>query len=265
MERQYTNSAEAWDAFMRGAELYRKSTQEDNAQARALFEKAIKLDPKFARAYASLAATYRQERGQDLQASEQRAFDLAQQSVALDPSLPQGHHQLAYLYLYRNDHDNAIKEAREAIRLDPNDADGYAALAVILAYANQPQEAIRLMEEEAIPRNPIVPAYYFYHLGMAYYVMQQYDKAEDNLLKALRTNDKYRPARGYLVAVYSETHRKAEAKDEMKILLAQKSRLARLLTEGTRQDAEKELQRITPYKDLTIRERLRKAWQEAAH
>ena len=61
MERQYTNSTEAWDAFMRGAELYRQYTQEGNAQARALFEKAISLDPQFARAYANLAATYRQD------------------------------------------------------------------------------------------------------------------------------------------------------------------------------------------------------------
>ena len=61
MERPYTNSAEAWDAFMRGAELYRKYPQKDNAQARELFEEAISLDPQFARAYANLAATYRQD------------------------------------------------------------------------------------------------------------------------------------------------------------------------------------------------------------
>jgi adenylate cyclase len=61
MGRPYTSSEVAWEYFMRGAELYRRFTPKDNADARALFEKAIDLDPEFARAYAILAATHRQD------------------------------------------------------------------------------------------------------------------------------------------------------------------------------------------------------------
>ena len=47
-----------------------------------------------------------------------RAFETWHtQSVALDPSLPDGHVQLAYLHLYKRNHGEAEKEAREAIRL----------------------------------------------------------------------------------------------------------------------------------------------------
>jgi tetratricopeptide (TPR) repeat protein len=53
----------------------------------------------------------------DLPASQQRAIDLAQKSVDLDPSLPYGHQQLAYLYVYKKEHDRAIAEAQEAVRL----------------------------------------------------------------------------------------------------------------------------------------------------
>ena len=53
MGRPYTSSEVAWEYFMRGAELYRRFTPKDNANARDLFEKAIDLDPEFARAYAS--------------------------------------------------------------------------------------------------------------------------------------------------------------------------------------------------------------------
>ena len=59
MGRPYTSSEVAWEYFMRGAELYRRFTPTDNAHARDLFEKAIGLDPEFARAYANLAATHR--------------------------------------------------------------------------------------------------------------------------------------------------------------------------------------------------------------
>jgi adenylate cyclase len=44
MGRPYTSSEVAWEYFMRGAELFRRFTPKDNANARDLFEKAIGLD-----------------------------------------------------------------------------------------------------------------------------------------------------------------------------------------------------------------------------
>jgi len=263
MGQKHTDSVEAWEYFMRGAELYRQYTKESNAQARELFEKAISLDPQFARAYASLAATHRQDWNgrwsQDPQASELQAFDLAQRSVTVNPSLPYGYHQLAYLYLYRENHDQAIAAAEQALKLDPNDADSHAALAVIQVYAGRPQDAIPLMEQ-ANRLNPKAPVYYFFHLGLAYYVMEQYDKAEENLLEALRINPNYRPARGYLVAVYIETGRLEQAKK-----LAESTAVTMALKGGNQQFAEEQIRRITPYRNLMIRDRLRAAWQKAAN
>jgi adenylate cyclase len=270
MGLKYTNSVEAWDYFSRGRELYRKSTRKDITQARELFEKAISLDPKFAMAYASLAATYRQERwSQDLRPSEQRAFALAQQSVAIDPSLPHGHYQLAYLNLYRRNYDQAIAEIEKAHSLDPNDPDGIAAKAVILAYVGKPDEAIPLMDDAIQRTRTNTPAYYFYHRGLAYYMLKQYKEAKADLQQALiSSNQQYRPARGYLVAVLSETDDKPGAKREMEMLLHQESRMATLLTTvGKESEANEEIDRITPYKDSTAsdtRVRLRAAWKEAA-
>jgi adenylate cyclase len=231
MERQYTNSTEAWDAFMRGAELYRQYSQEGNARARELFEEAIRLDPQFARAYANLAATYRQdwnyEWTTDLPAAEQQAFELAQRSVALDPLLPYGHVQLAYLYVYRLQHDDAIREAEQAIQLGGDSfADGYAVLAQVLTYAGEPQRAVPLMEK-ALSLDPRAPVYYLRHLGLAYYTigqyekyqkgdaqkaMEYYEKAEEYLKSAMEMNRKYRLSRLTLVLVYMETGREPEAR-----------------------------------------------------
>ena len=167
MAQKYTSSVEAWEYFMRGAELSQQYTREANTQARELFEKAISLDPQFARAYANLAGTHRAdwtyEWSPDLAASQQRALDLAQKSVDLDPSLPYGHQQLAYLYVYKREHDRAIAEAREAVRLGGSSyADGYAVLAQTLIYSGQPDQAIELMER-AISLDS-KPPYYRYHL-----------------------------------------------------------------------------------------------------
>jgi TolB-like protein/class 3 adenylate cyclase/cytochrome c-type biogenesis protein CcmH/NrfG len=256
MEQKGTNNPEAWTLFMRGRELARQYTKETNVQARELFEQAIQLDPQFARAYANLSAIHRFDWNYgwsaDPVASEQRAFDLAQQSVSLDPSLPYGHQQLAYLYVYRGQHEQALAEAQQAVALGgPSYTDGAAVLAQILIYAGQPDQAIPLMEE-AIRLDPKSPAYYFYHLGQAYYVMRQYEQAEQNLQAALRIGPNFRPARNYLVAVYSEVGRDTEAQAEMTTLLSM-----------GRPKGVENVRRVAPYKDAMTRDRLLAAWRSA--
>src|SRR6266540_1985803 len=46
--RKRTNSLEAYDTFLRGAEYFWRTTKETNAQARQLFEKATGLDSQYA-------------------------------------------------------------------------------------------------------------------------------------------------------------------------------------------------------------------------
>jgi adenylate cyclase len=263
MVQKYTDNVEAWEYFLRGAELYRRYTKEDNAQARELFEKAISLDPQFARAYANLAATHRQdwtyEWTADLPAAEQRAFELAQRSVALDPSLPYGHQQLAYLYVYRLNHEDAIREAEQATQLGgPNYADGQAVLAQVLIYAGEPRKAVPLMEK-AMSLDP-KPVYYLYHLGQAFYVMGQYEKyqngdaqkameyyqqAETYLKKAMEMNRNHRPSRSHLVAVYMEAPLREQ---EGRALFAEFPDMRRLININQRRQ-------FAPYKDQWIRDR----------
>ena len=164
MGRPYTSSQVAWEYFMRGAELYRRYTPKDNAHARELFEKAIDLDPEFARAYASLAATHRQDWSlawtQDPETSEELAYRMAQKAVELarreldpKPSLPYALEQLAYVLLYRKQYQDASKAAEEAVQRNPNYADGYAVWAHVLIYWGKPEEALH-KTQEAIDSEP---------------------------------------------------------------------------------------------------------------
>jgi adenylate cyclase len=43
-----TDNIEAYDCYLRGRALWQRSAKEPNAQARALLERAVELDPKFA-------------------------------------------------------------------------------------------------------------------------------------------------------------------------------------------------------------------------
>jgi len=285
--RPYTSSNVAWEYFMRGAELYRRFTPKDNAKARDLFEKAIDLDPAFARAYANLAATHRQDSNgrwsKDPKSSEDLAYRMAQQALELarrelepKPSLPFALEQMGWVLLYREKFDEAKQAAEEAVQRNPNYADGYALWAHVLIYSGEPEEALR-KSQEAIDLNPKYPFFYDYHRGQAYYVWgvltsaqdpnasrQRFEEAETYLREALRKNDNFRPARSYLVAVLSELGQKDEAKKEMNISLEKGEPLVTILKSGNQQLIEDHIRTLTPYSNQEISKRLEKVWREAA-
>src|SRR5262249_45799092 len=285
MGRPYTSSEVAWEYFMRGAELWRRFTADDNAHARDLFEKAIGLDPEFARAYASLAATHRQDFygrwTQDPQSSEDLAYRMAQKAVELarrelepKPSLPYALEQMGWVLLYRGKHQEATQAAEEAIQRNPNYADGYALWALALIYMGNPEEGLQ-KSQEAIKRDPI-PFFYDYHNGQAYYVWgiltsaqdpnasrQHFEAAEKHLREALRKNDNFRTARSFLVAVLIELNRKTEAAQEVQISLDKGEPLFKLLKSDPKL-AEEYIRRLPPYTNQQITDRHVKAMLEAA-
>jgi len=233
----YTTNQQAWEYFMRGTQLYRRFRPQENAQARELFEKAIALDPKFARAYANLAATHRQDWvlawTQNRADSERLAYEKAEKAVELarmepapQPSLSHALEQRGYVYLYQKKFREANKDAEEAVSHSPNFADGYGLAAHVLIYRGEPQKALDKTREAA--RLDPESFFFDYHRGHAYYVLgfltsaqnptvarQHFEQAETHLRAALAKNRNFRPARLYLVAVLSELGRQQEAVSEM--------------------------------------------------
>jgi tetratricopeptide (TPR) repeat protein len=102
---------------------------------------------------------------QDRRALE-RAFYLAQKSIALDESLPYGHAVLAEVYLWEKQHDKAIAQQEKTIALSPNDADWIAGMGGILTWAGRPEETIGLVNK-AMRLNPMYPTEYLWNLGHA--------------------------------------------------------------------------------------------------
>jgi len=69
-----TQNPEAYDAMIKGWNHYRKETAEDNLEAVALLETAIRLDPDFGRAHAALAAAYWQTAKSSWESATQGGF-----------------------------------------------------------------------------------------------------------------------------------------------------------------------------------------------
>ena len=207
-----TENLEAYDCVLRGRELWHRFTPEANREARQLYEKAIALDPDYARAYASLAWTYLTEHGERWPSTEEqpleRALEVARRGVMVNPASHSNHLALGQVCLSKGLHEEAFEALETAIALNPNDADGYVFLAQALNRTGRPDEAISLVEK-AQRLNPSVPRWYTWELGTAFYVARRYEDA----IAALR---KGRPlvamAYRWLAVCYGQLGREQDAK-----------------------------------------------------
>jgi tetratricopeptide (TPR) repeat protein len=176
-------------------EYYSRFTQEANAQAQQMWEKAIALDPQYAEAYAWLGETYWLEwvlRWSTDPQTLERALARAQQAVALDDSLPSAHAILGMVYALKQQSDPAIAEGERAIALDPNNAGSYAGLAQTLNWAGRPEETLPAMAQ-AMRLNPRYPPRYLFELGQAYRLIGRYTEAVATLKESISRNPNFPP------------------------------------------------------------------------
>ena len=175
-----TENLEAYDDLLRGLEYFVGLTAEGNAKARAMFEKAIALDPKYAPAYALLGWNYWAGSvfgfSPDPNSGMERALQLEQTAITLDDSLPMAHTALAEIYASKGQYDQAITEAHRAIALDPNSASGYHVLSDVLNIQFKPEEAL-VAVDKGMRLNPRNTDYYLLDQGWAYSLLGRWKEA----------------------------------------------------------------------------------------
>ena len=218
VSRKDTDNFAAYDYVLRGQEYLFRFTKETHAAGRAMFEKAIDLDPNYARAYSQLAWSHLNDWqfgwSESRQESLERAFELAQKAVILDDSDPQAHGALGEIYLWKKDYERAVAESENAIALNPNNADRHVGLADTLIWVGRPEEAVAHVEE-ATRLNPSYPFNYSWVLGHAYFVMERYEEAVSALNKVRDRNPNFWPAHIYLSASYGQLGRVEEGRAEL--------------------------------------------------
>jgi TolB-like protein/DNA-binding winged helix-turn-helix (wHTH) protein/Flp pilus assembly protein TadD len=206
--RKHTENLEAYDAALRGTQYALRRTKEANEQARSLFEKAVELDPAYAWAYAAIGQTYFTEYlwGWDRRPQViERAFDSAQQAIALDDSLPTSHSLLSWTSLWKEQPEQAIIEIKRALALDPNNADSYAWQAEVLNTLGRAEEALSSIEH-ALRLNPHYPSWYLVEVGWAYRLLWRHEEAINAFKTLLQQEPNYLTAYMHLTICYVQQY-----------------------------------------------------------
>ncbi len=183
-----TESLEAYDYYLRGEELAYRAEPESAVDALALYEKAIALDPEFAKAYAGYARVaadvlaYSFANTLPSAVARKRAYEATGRALALNPQLSRGYSVLALLQMLDSAHGEATASARKAVALSPNSAEAYLNLAVVLVFAGAPEEALQAMET-VLKLDPKPPRHVHDYHGFVLYMNRRYAEAIEVLEK----------------------------------------------------------------------------------
>jgi adenylate cyclase len=223
-ERALLKPPAAWEAYeyyLRGAEAfflhYITRTKASLYDARRLLEQALAIDPGYARAAAMLSWTHFYAYVEPFDgdylspAALDRAVELAETGVHLDPHLPQARAQLGYVLPYKRRHDAAIAEFERAFALNPNYIDHRYALA--LNYAGEPARALEVLEAN-IRLDPFPWPGAFGQMGLANYLLKRYEEAVRLCGEFASRLPNWQGPHLFLAAAYAQLGRLEEAKAE---------------------------------------------------
>lgn len=180
-------SLEAYDCWLRGLAQLRLGTPESLAEARAPFQRALSLDPGFARAYTGLSLTHFNEWScvawDRWDENERQAFAYAEQGARMDDGDHMTHLVLGRILLYRREFERAERHLARAESLNPNDADMLIQLALsdaLLGFAERGIKRVPL----ALRLNPFHEDWYFAFAAGAHLLARRLDEAIGFALRA---------------------------------------------------------------------------------
>src|SRR5207245_879965 len=179
------------DAYLLFVQAHDYATRMDifrdtTLKAEPLFEQAIKLDPNFALAFASLsmAESWVYHSFDPVPARREKARLNANEALRLQPDLPEGHLALGFFYYYGDrDYGRALAEFDIARRGLPNESQAYLAIGSIQRRQGKWAESTANLEKaaELDPKNISV----LINLIFSYVAQRDYETADKVLDRAI--------------------------------------------------------------------------------
>ncbi len=149
--RKPPESLDAWECVIRALPFVSSRAKADLDSAVAFLQKAIAIDPGYARAYSLLSFVTALAGHLGLEprdGSLRRASETASKALYLDPDEPWAHYAQGCVLIFKGQAEAGAEECRKALVLDPNFALAHTLLGIALAFLGQ-SEAAHLQYDEA--------------------------------------------------------------------------------------------------------------------
>ncbi len=184
-----TENLEAYQFYLHGLDYIESPrwTEEEIKLAVQMFERAVKIDPDFALAFAGLSYSHSDLYHFGYDRTEERAVkakEAAERALDLQPKNPASHLALGrYYYECRRDYAQALSELTAAQREMPNSADIAQYIGFIVRRQGKYEESVRLLKKafELNPKDTGILT----NIGFSYQWMRRYQEADSYYSQAL--------------------------------------------------------------------------------
>jgi eukaryotic-like serine/threonine-protein kinase len=217
LAKTYTESGEAYEAYLKGRYHWNKRTEEGFRQATNFFQEAIVKDPNYALAYTGLADCYTLRSDYGFLAPKE-GYALAKGAVTLalkyDDSLAEAHTSLASIKAVTDwDWQGAENEYRRAIELNPKYSTAHHWYAAQLLLQGRPDQAL----QEIKKAQQLDPLSLGINKDFAVILLyaRDYDKALEQCRKTLEIEPHFGAMSTYIAQIYELRQKYPEAIAEL--------------------------------------------------
>jgi TolB-like protein/Flp pilus assembly protein TadD len=201
-------NVEAYNALLQGNFYSNRGTAEDMRKAIGYYEEAIRLDPRYALAYANLeqaarnlVANFSGVATKEGQEAIEKARASANSALELDPNLAEAHSaKAAVLRDIDFNFAEAEAELRHALELAPQNPAVISNLAGLMSFLGRLDEGFALTQR-AIALDPLRVASHL-NLGVFLTALGRYDEAEAALRKAIALQPQSAASYTFLANIY---------------------------------------------------------------
>jgi TolB-like protein len=216
-----TQNVEAYEMYLQARAVWKKRGEDNLRRAVDLYQRALGLDPGFARAHAALASAYVVLPGYTREPGDEAQFlplaeTSARQALSIDPNIGEAHAVLAQINAERGDLLDAESGFFFAISLEPNEATPHHWYSILLGKVGRLDAALAQARRayELDPSSPILAA----NLANAYLVRNDNDQA----LRYAQLSDELGLSKGNHGVYAIVAMRKGRWDEARKMLLAEK-------------------------------------------
>ena len=191
LRRKPTTSFSAYECVLRGLQIYKwgVSAREEAEQSMFWFNRAIELDPEYARARAwrecAAACFWTSPPAEE---EIHNAAHRMQQAISLDENDHEIHRLKGALHMCSGDHELGEYHLAKSVELNPNDAHILLKIGTYRSFLANNTDDLTYVDT-AFARNPLHPSWYWQDRGITLFAHSEYEESITNLQRSGGMNE----------------------------------------------------------------------------